>query len=73
MRKFGMFFRAIHPESDGSTEFGQAPKFPQSDIWASPRNRSAQRHTVSNLSMTIVSARPSRVHSWNAGNDCIAS
>ena len=73
MRKFGMFFRAIHRESDGSLESVQAPIFPQWDTWASPRNRRAGRQTVSNLSMTIVSARPSRVHSWNAGNDCIAS
>ncbi|MEH2534891.1 hypothetical protein V1277_005812 [Bradyrhizobium sp. AZCC 1588] len=32
-----------------------------------------RRQTVSNRSMTSVSARPARVHSWNAGNDVIAS
>jgi hypothetical protein len=73
MRKFGMFFRAIHRESDGSQESGQAPIFPQWDTRAKACNRSIRRQTVSNLSMTIVSARPSRVHSWNAGSDCIAS
>lgn len=30
-------------------------------------------YTVSNRSMTSVSASPSRVHSWNAGSDVIAS
>ena len=37
------------------------------------RPRSGLNQTVSNRSMTSVSARPALVHSWNAGNDITAS
>lgn len=37
-----------------------------------PRGR-AGNQTSSNLSMTSVSASPSRVHSWNAGSAIIVS
>jgi len=37
------------------------------------RRPRTQNQTVSNRSMMSVSARPARVHSWNAGSDSIAS
>ena len=44
------------------------PWYPRPDCRPRTRNQ-----TVSNRSMTSVSASPARVHSWNAGNDIIAS
>jgi hypothetical protein len=75
MRKFGMFFRAIHHESGGSRYPTGRPVFPESDTQdVDARNQDdVRRQTVSKRSMRSVSARPSRVHSWNAGNACIAS
>jgi hypothetical protein len=87
MRKFGMFFRAISGNFGGSAESGYPvwragiPKIGQALI-IYPMLRTPGRHdrrsrtpnqTVSKRSITSVSARPARVHSWNAGNDIIAS
>ena len=89
MRKFRMFFRAISGNSGGSRESGYPawragiPKIGQAlIIYPMLRGALAPRpdrqprppnQTVSKRSITIVSARPARVHSWNAGNDIIAS
>ena len=88
MRKFRMFFRAISGNSGGSGESGYPvwragiPKIGQPLIIypalrgaLAPRNDRGPRtpnQTVSKRSITSVSARPARVHSWNAGNDIIA-
>ena len=89
MRKFRMFFRAISGNSGGSRESAYPvwragiPKIGQPLIIyptlrgaLAPRNDRRPRtpnQTVSKRSITSVSARPARVHSWNAGNDIIAS
>src|SRR5207244_11143553 len=57
-----------------AVEAGKPPQ-PKVAELAAPGTRQSPSgpHTVSNFSMTIVSARPSRVHSWKAGSACIAS
>ena len=89
MRKFRMFFRAISGNSvrfPGIRLPGMEADIPKigQPVIIYPMLRGAWRpradcrprtrnQTVSNRSMTSVSARPARVHSWNAGNDIIAS
>ena len=89
MPNFCMFFRAISGNSCGSRKIriagleGVFPKIGQPlIIYPMLRGALAPRpdrqpltpnQTVSNRSMTSVSARPARVHSWKAGKDIIAS
>ena len=81
MRKFRMFFRVISGKIlviPGIRLPNIQAAFP--DIGQNASSRGAcgmpartRNQTVSNRSMTSVSARPARVHSWNAGNAVIAS
>ncbi len=85
MRKFGMFFRVISgkilvipgirlPNIQAAfPDIGQnAASRGACGMPAQPPGRT-RNQTVSNRSMTSVSATPARVHSWNAGNAVIAS